>query len=219
MRYEIKVLDLINHNYLDDNVVSFSFVSKSDIKPGIIHDVVRWQMANSRLGTKAVKNRAQVKATGRKPHKQKGTGRARKGSRVSGGQRGGGVIHDVRTVFTTHLNKKVRKIGLKHVISNRFFNEGLVVIASTDKDLEKFPNKTARLARLLTCFKGDRLLFVLPNNVHNEKLEDFIRAGRGLPNVNFIKTCGLNVYDILKNDKLIVLNSAVSELEERICNI
>ena len=212
---KVKILDLADQKYLKDKA-EISLVSEEDIRVDIVHEVVRWQTSNSRLATKAVKNESEVSGSTRKRHRQKGTGRARMGSGRAPHIRGGAVTHDVRTNYSLDLNKKIRKLGLKHAISNRYYNEALIVIDSSDDAFNKLPDKTNKIQDLLNCFKEDSLLFVIPNNTINKKLELFMRGCKNLHKVNFIKACGLNVHDIIKNNRLFVFSNAVNELEDRL---
>ena len=178
------------------------------VKPSVLHEVVTMQLANRRAGTATVKHRSDVKGSGRKLFRQKGTGRARRGDIKSPLLRGGGVVFgpDGRA-YAYRAPKKVRKLALKMALSSKLQAKEIVVV---DKfELEQI--KTKDFVDILKNLKLTNTLIVT-----DEKNENLERSSRNVPDVKVLRHEGLNVYDILKYKTLILLQPAIKRIEGRL---
>jgi large subunit ribosomal protein L4 len=178
------------------------------VKTHVLHDVVTMQMANRRSAHPKVKHRGDVAGSTRKLYKQKGTGRARRGDIKSPLLRGGGVIFgpDGRT-YAHLLPKKVRRLALKMAISSKFQEKALVVLNGFD--LAEI--KTRAFVAALQALRLKSALIV--TETKNDTLE---RSSRNVPAVKVLRSEGLNVYDILKYDTLVLLQPAIKTIEGRL---
>ena len=180
-------------------------------RPDIIKRVVDWQLAKARSGNHKVKTVSEVSGTTKKPFKQKGTGNARQGSLRSIHMRGGGVAHGpcVRS-HEIGLQKKMRKLGLKHALSDKFSEGKLMILSASAVDSPK----TSVVAKGLLKF-GDGSFFVIDGNEVNA---NFAKAARNLHNVVFVPQIGANVYDIMRHDYLVLTESGLEALGARLKN-
>lgn len=178
-------------------------------KLGILHEIVRWQMARWRAGTACTKTRGEVRGGGRKPWPQKHTGRARQGSIRAPQWVGGGVVHGPKPrSYEFKLNKKVRQLGLKMALSSRALVNKVYV--AEDLPIKEQP-KTKTLKAYLDTLGCKEALIVVPER--NLVLE---RSASNLPKVKVLAVEGLNVYDILNHENLIVVKEALPKIEERL---
>ena len=174
----------------------------------IVSRVIRWQLAKRRLGNHSVKTRSQVKMTSAKMYKQKGTGKARHGSGSVSQFRGGGMAHGPVVHSHAHsLNKKVRKLGLKSVLSNKFKSGKLIILEASKCD-----GKTSTLKKNLNKIGVNNALIISGK----EADENFIRAVANIRNIDILSHHGLNVYDVVKKDNLIIIVDALKFVEERL---
>ena len=178
------------------------------INEGLVHQALVMQMASWRLGTHATKTRGMVRGGGRKPWRQKGTGRARAGSRRSPLWRGGGTIfgpHPRSYAFT--MPRRQRRLALKCVLSDKVKSENLIVL----DDLNFEVPKTKNFVEFQKTFGVDncKALFIT-----EELIENVMRSSNNLQNANVISALQINVYDILNAEKVFVTKSAVSKIEE-----
>lgn len=173
----------------------------------VLHDAVVMQQASQRRGTHAVKNRSEVRGGGRKPWRQKGTGRARHGSIRSPIWVGGGVAFGpTPRSYAYKLPKKVRRLAIKSALSSKVRSEELVVLDQLT--LEK--PKTREMVQILKNLGADKKALVVGNS-----LDDVVYlSARNLPGVKVIGTDGLNVLDVLRHDKVIFTRDAVARVEE-----
>jgi len=181
-------------------------VWNAEVKPYLIHDVVVMQLANRRRGTSSTKTRSDVSGSGKKPYRQKGTGRARSGSRISPLSPGGGIV------FGPHprdhrmaLPKKVKKSALRSALSQRYQEANVKFL---DKlGLEGISTKTFNgIVKVLNLTKP---LFVV-----GEKDEIVEKSARNIPYVKVLRAEGLNVYDIIRHDQFVVTLDALKRIEE-----
>jgi large subunit ribosomal protein L4 len=174
----------------------------------LIHRYVVWQLAKRRAGTHAVKNRADINRTGKKMYRQKGTGSARHGPAKVNLFRGGG--RSFGPVVRSHeigLPKKVRALALKHALSAKAKDGGIIVLDSASvKDA-----KTGALQKNLVKLGLDSALFVDGAEVD----ANFALAARNIPHIDVLPVQGINVYDILRRQKLVLTKAAVEALEAR----
>lgn len=172
-----------------------------------VYDVVNAERAAMRQGTHKTKTRTEVRGGGRKPWRQKGTGRARQGSIRSPQWRGGGVVFGpTPRSYSFKVNKKVVKLALKSLLTDRFVNKKIVVV---DKiELEDF--KTKSLVAVLNNLNAEGKIIVITNE------EDFnlFTAGRNLPNVYVQTKQHLSVYDLINADMYITTQDAIKKYEE-----
>lgn len=173
----------------------------------VLHDAVVMQLASMRQGTHKVKGRSEVRGGGRKPWKQKGTGRARQGSIRSPQWVGGGTVFGpTPRSYAFKLPKKVRRLAIKSALSSKVLAEQIIVIDS----LALNTPKTKEFAAVLNNLKVDRkALVVLPEYNDNVAL-----SARNIPSVKLVAADGVNVYDVLRHEKLIITKDAVQKVEE-----
>ncbi len=177
-------------------------------KEHLFHLMVRYQLAKRRAGTHSVKSRSQVAGGGKKPFRQKGTGRARAGTTRAVHWRGGGVVHgpQVRS-HAIAVPKKVRKAALRSALSKRVQDESFWVL---DKlDLPEI--KTRLMKQVRDSFGWDKAVIVLP-----EVDETIRKSARNIPGLTVLPVAGLNVYDILRHGHLVVTMDALERLSERL---
>ena len=178
------------------------------VKPHILYDVVRMQLANRRAGTASTKTRAEVRGGGVKPWRQKGTGRARAGTRRSPLWRGGGTVFGPRPRdYGYRLPKKVCRLGLCMALSARLSEDRLLVLDSFQLD----GIKTKNFKKVMENLHIENGLFVIPER--DERLE---KSARNIPGVKVICAAGLNVYDILQHHRLVLLKPCIDQLQERL---
>ncbi|MBN3523746.1 50S ribosomal protein L4 [Paenibacillus apiarius] len=173
----------------------------------VLHDAVVMQLASMRQGTHKVKNRSEVRGGGRKPWKQKGTGRARQGSIRSPQWKGGGVVFGpTPRSYAYKLPKKVRRLAIKSALSSKVLAEQIIVLDA----LAMNAPKTKEFAAILNNLKVDRkALVVLP-----EYNDSVALSARNIPSVKLVAADGVNVYDVLRHEKLIITKDAVQKVEE-----
>ena len=186
---------------LNDNVFGV------EVNGGLLHQAVVMQLASQRLGTHATKTRAFVRGGGRKPWKQKGTGRARSGSRRSPLWVGGGTVfgpHPRSYAFS--MPRKQRRLAIKCALSDKVQEDSLFVLDALDFEAPK----TKQVVKLLQTFEIDNKALIITA----EEAENVERSSRNIPGVKAINTTGLNVYAILNHDKLFVTKDAIARIEE-----
>ncbi len=181
------------------------------VKKHVLWEVVKWQLASKRQGTHSTKTRGEVSYSGRKLLPQKGTGNARHGDRGANILVGGGVAHGPKPRdYSYSLPKKVRKLALKMALSDKAQNKNVVIVEKIE--LGETP-KTKKALEFLKKKKIDseKVLVVTP-----EKDELVIKSFRNLPNAKVLPVEGLNVYDILWSDKLVILKDALEGIYKRV---
>jgi len=178
------------------------------VRGHVLHEVVTWQRACRRAGTASTKSRGEVRGGGRKPWRQKGTGRARSGSTRSSIWKGGGTTFGPKPrsyVYT--MPKKVRRLALKMALSSKLQAGQLVV-------LDEYPHtqpKTKDFVQVLRNFEIAKAL-IITGEAH-EALE---LSARNVPYVQVMLPAGLNVYDILRFEHLVMLKPALAQIEARL---
>jgi large subunit ribosomal protein L4 len=177
-------------------------------RPDLIHRCIVWQLAKRRAGTHKVKNRAEIWRTGKKMYAQKGTGNARHGSARVPQFRGGGRAFGphVRS-HEIGLPKKVRALALKHALSAKAKSEDLIVV----EDLKLKDAKTSALIKQFEKLGFSNALVI--DGAEVEK--SFGSAARNIPDIDVLPVVGINVYDILRRNKLVLTRAAVDALEAR----
>ena len=178
------------------------------VKEHVLHEVVTMQLANKRAGTASSKGRSEVRGGGQKPYRQKGTGRARAGTRRSPLWRGGGVTFGPKPrSYAYRVPKKVRKQALKMALTSKLQEETLLVVDNLD--LETI--KTKRFVEVLETLKTGAALIVTDKQLTNLEL-----SSRNVADVKLVRSEGLNVYDVLRFKHLILLEPCVKQLEGRL---
>lgn len=181
-------------------------VFNCDVKPYLMHDVVTMQLANRRRGTAATKTRKEVSGGGKKPFRQKGTGRARQGSSRSPLQPGGGTVFGPHPRdYSYSVPKKVRRSALRSALSVRYAGSAMKVLNKLD--LEAISTKNFN--GIVKTFSLTKPLFVIDKK--NEVVE---KSARNIPFVKVLRVEGLNVYDIIRHEQLILTLDALKRIEE-----
>ena len=177
-----------------------------DVNEHLVHMAVVAQLANKRQGTQKAKTRSEVSGGGRKPWRQKGTGHARQGSTRAPQWTGGGVVFaPVPRDYTIRLNKKEKRLALKSVLTSKLQENKLIVV-----DELKFDEiKTKNFVNVMNNLDAEKALVVL-----NENDTNVVMSARNIPTVKTALTNTINVYDILKYNKLILTKDAVATIEE-----
>ena len=178
-----------------------------EVNEAVMHQAVVRQLSNERLGTHATKTRGMVRGGGRKPWKQKGTGRARSGSTRSPLWIGGGTVFgpSPRSYYKA-MPRKARRLAVKSALSEKVNNNDLIVM----EELTLAAPKTKEVLNILNNFEvGDaKVLFITEGDVNVEK------SARNIQGVKALASTGLNVFDLLHHDKLFITKGAVAQIEE-----
>ncbi|MBX7138409.1 MAG: 50S ribosomal protein L4 [Oligoflexia bacterium] len=182
--------------------------------PFLIHDTVRWQRARARAGTHSSLRKAEVSGGGKKPWRQKGTGRARAGSNTSPLWVGGGVIFGPKPRdYDFRFNKRERRKALTSALSFKNRNGELIVVDKLDVTSGKTKDFVAMLEQLGI---GKNSVTVLMDNVKAEGDKQTVLAARNLPRVRLLGVAGTNVYDLLKHKFLLCTEAGLKALSERL---
>jgi len=177
----------------------------AEVNEAVIYDVVKMQLASKRSGTSSTKTRSDVSGGGKKPWRQKGTGRARSGTSRSPIWRGGGIVFGPHPRdYSYSIPKKVRKKALISALSMKFKENKMVILK--DFPMEKISTRVFK--NVVDLFSLKKALFVLDDN--NEVL---LKSSRNIKNVKMIRSEGINVYDILNHEHLILLEPSVKKIE------
>jgi large subunit ribosomal protein L4 len=181
------------------------------VDTGVLHEVVCMQRANRRRGTASTKTRGEVRGGGAKPWRQKGTGRARAGTKNSPVWRGGGTVFGPKPRdYSYSLPKKVRRLALRMALSARMSEGNLVIVDQFDLDAPK----TKDFVGVMKCFDFDRCLVVIDSD--NANVQNVQLSARNAVGYKTLPVAGLNVYDILKYPKLMLVQSSLAQLETRL---
>lgn len=178
-----------------------------EVNTHVMYEAVKAYLANQRQGTQSAKTRSEVRGGGRKPWRQKGTGRARQGSIRSPQWKGGGVVFAPKPRdYSIRLPKKVRRLALKSAFSSKVESNEIIVL----DELNMTTPKTKDMIKVLENLKvGKKALIVIPG-----KDENIYKSARNIPGVKTSAVNTLNVYDILNHDSFVITKDAVSKVEE-----
>ena len=177
-----------------------------EVNENLVHMAVVNQLANNRQGTQSARTRSEVSGGGRKPWRQKGTGHARQGSTRAPQWTGGGVVFAPKPRdYSFKMNKKEKNIALKSALTAKVADEKIIVLDSLKLD----EIKTKKMVEILKNINADKALVVL-----NENDKNVVASANNIPDVKTALTNTINVYDILKYDKLVVTKDAVATIEE-----
>lgn len=178
----------------------------AEINASAMHSYVVAYLANQRQGTQSAKTRAEVSGGGKKPWRQKGTGRARQGSTRSPQWTHGGVVFAPKPRdYRMALNKKLKRVALVSALSSKAADEKIVVVDSIEMDTIK----TAEMVKSLNALKANKPLIVLAEN--DEKV---VKSARNIEGVEVTFVGALNTYEILKHDTLVISKGAAGKIEE-----
>lgn len=177
------------------------------VNKSLLHAAVKHYLDSLRQGTSASKNRAQVRGGGKKPWRQKGTGRARAGSTRNPIWRHGGVAHGPQPrTYDWHLPKKMILGALRSALTEKFNGNAIQVV-----DVLSLPNHKARdFRKILNQFDIRQKLLI----VESDENENLLRASRNFPDVKLVKNFEVNVYDILNSERLLFSKTAIQKLQE-----
>ena len=204
MKIDVVSLNLNNAGSTDLPEDIFGITPRKDI----LHRVVRWQLAKKQQGTHSVLTRSEVSYSTRKIYRQKGSGGARHGSRRAPIFRKGGVYKGPTSRSHAHkLTKKFRSLGLKHALSSKHNSGNLIVIDNLNIE----NSKTKVLAKILSQLSWRRAL-VIDDYDNND---NFVKASQNIKNVDILPSHGINVYDILRKDTLVLTVKALEKIKER----
>ena len=191
----------------------------ADVDASILHQVVRWQLAKRRSGTHATKNLAKTDNNKKKPYKQKGTGRARAGSRYATNRVGGAVAHGPQPHgYEYKLNRKVKRAAVIGALTEKVNQQGLRVV----KNLAISTPKTKEMNSVISALKNNAkkvLVVVSASDAHREIEENLILAGRNIENLKFIAVSGLNAYDVLNADCLVFDQQCLPLITEKVLGV
>jgi large subunit ribosomal protein L4 len=203
------VLDIINCKAekvsqveLEDDIFNIP------VRANILHEVVTMQLANRRAGTASVKHRSDVKGSRRKLFRQKGTGRARRGDIKSPLLRGGGSVFgpDPRSYFYK-VPKKVKRLALKMALSSKLKEDNIIVLDKFELDRIK----TKEFLSVMDALNTKNALIITEKENKNLEL-----SSRNIPEVKVLRVEGMNVYDILKYKRLVLLEASIEPIKGRL---
>ena len=172
-----------------------------------VHEVIKNYLANQRQGTQSAKTRGEVRGGGRKPFRQKGTGRGRQGSLTSPSHIGGGVVFAPKPRdYSYAVPKKVKRLAIKSVLTSKV-NDGEIIVLDS---LELEEPKTKKMIEVLKNIKADKKAIIVTDG----KNENVVRSASNIPGVQTSNTGSLNCYEMLNANSLILTKAAVEKLEE-----
>ena len=202
-----KIIDLDNKSKEEIDLPGYIF--SAEIKEEIVAKVVNWQLSNKRQGSHKVKERNEVVGSNAKIYRQKGTGGARHGDRNAPIFRKGGVYKGPKPRSHSHdLNKKFRKLGIKHALSSKVSSGKVVFVDEIKTNFEK----TKDLVKILDKYGWQNLLII----DDQEKAKGLTKFTKRLVNRDVLSVNGINVYDILRKDQLLITSAALKHLEEKL---
>ena len=205
MKYEVRDFDNKKVGEVQLSPEIFSTPLRQDILARMVH----WQLAKRRAGTHATKGVSQISGTTKKSWRQKGTGRARAGSLRSPQFRGGAVIFGpIPRDHGYSLPKKVRQLALKTALSSKVASGELLIVESLDTGITKTKELVKKFQTL-----GLRSALIIDGAEVNK---DFARTAANLPGVDILPQQGINVYDILRHEHLVLTKAAIENLESRL---
>lgn len=178
-----------------------------EVNEALVHQAVVMQLANQRLGTHATKTRGLVRGGGRKPWRQKGTGRARSGSTRSPIWVGGGTVFGPQPrSYAFSMPKKQRRLAIKCALSSKVNDQEIFVVDSINFEQPK----TKNVVKMLSDFNAEGKALIITADA----IENVERSANNIPGVKVITSMGLNVYDLLHHTKIFVAQDAISRIEE-----
>ena len=202
---KVEVLNIKGENVGEIELNETLFAA--EIAETAVYDTVKNQLANKRQGTQSAKTRSEVRGGGRKPFRQKGTGRARQGSIRAPHYTGGGIVFAPKPRdYSYKIPKKMKRKALYSVLTSKVNDNELVVL----DELKLDSYKTKEANEILTNIKADKKAYV----VIAENDDKVYRSFRNIEGCNVEKANLINVYDLLRHDKLVITKDAINKLEE-----
>jgi large subunit ribosomal protein L4 len=205
MKVEVKTLAAKDAGSVDLDDAVFGI---GEVRADLLQRVVKWQLARRQAGTHKAKERNEISRTGKKYGRQKGGGGARHGNRRAPIFVGGGKAHGPRVRSHAHdLPKKVRSLALKHALSSKAGSSSIIVVdAASLKDA-----KTKAVKDAFAKLNISNALIIDGDSVD----ENFAKSARNIPHIDVLPAQGINVYDVLRHDQLVLTKAAVEKLHER----
>ena len=204
------------YNQSGENVGQVELMSdilETAINKDVLHQVVVMQLANKRVGTASSKNRSEVRGSGKKLFRQKGTGFARVGGKRSPIRIGGGVAFGPRPRdFGYKVPKKVKRLAIKSALADKFQNDNIFVIDSINFEIPK-TKQMINILDKLGITSDLKTLIVL-----DEQNSNVLRSAKNVPRLNVFVWNTINTYDILWHDKLVITQKALANIEETFCS-
>ena len=202
---KVNILNIKGENVGELELNETIFATK--VSENAVYEVIKNQLANKRQGTQSAKTRAEVRGGGKKPFRQKGTGRARQGSIRAPHYTGGGVVFAPKPRdYSYKLAKKLRRKALYSVLTTKVNDGDLVVV----ENLELANPKTKEAKAALTALNAERKAYV----VTAEKDDLVYRSFRNIEGVDVAEARLINVYDLVRHDKLVITKDAIAKLQE-----
>jgi len=201
-------LDVLNMNGERVGDIELSdAIFNAEINESVLHEVVKNYLANQRQGTHKAKTRAEVRGGGRKPFKQKGTGRARQGTTRAPQYKGGGVVFaKAPRDFSYKLPKQVKRVAMKSALSSKLKNNELILVDALTMNAPK----TQEMVKVLSNIKANAKSYIV-----SAKMNDNVyRSARNIAGVQATFVGEMNVYEILKHNSLILTQEAVNLIQE-----
>ena len=200
MKIDVITIDNKKSGTLELNKSLYGLEPRSDI----LNKVVKWQLAKRQQGSHSSLTRSEVSYSTKKVVRQKGSGSGRHGSRRAPIFRKGGVYKGPKPrSHAFSLPKKLRNLGLRHALSSKFVDGNLVILNKAELDSQK----TNEFAKKIQKFKWGRVLII--GREDNDKSLNFFNASKNIPNLDVLSVNGINVYDVLRRDTLVLTNAAV----------
>ena len=206
MKTEVVKLDAAKAGSVDLDDAVFGI---AEVRADLLQRAVKWQLSRRQAGTHKAKERGEIARTKKKMYRQKGTGGARHGARSAPIFVGGGKAHGPRVrSHATELPKKVRALALKHALSSKAGGSNLIVLDEAKLDAPKTKSLVDAFGKL-----GVKNALIVDGETLDE---NFARAARNIPNVDVLPAQGLNVYDVLRRDTLVLTKAAIAKIEARL---
>jgi large subunit ribosomal protein L4 len=201
-------LDVLNMNGERVGDIELSdAIFNAEINESVLHEVVKNYLANQRQGTHKAKTRAEVRGGGRKPFKQKGTGRARQGTTRAPQYKGGGVVFaKAPRDFSYKLPKQVKRVAMKSALSSKLKNNELILVDALNLNAPK----TQEMVKVLSNIKANQKSYIVSAQMN----DNVYRSARNIAGVQATFVGEMNVYEILKHNSLILTQEAVNLIQE-----
>ncbi len=202
---KVSVLNMAGENVgemdINDNVFGI------EMNQYAVHEVVKNYLANQRQGTQSAKTRSEVRGGGRKPFRQKGTGRARQGSTVAPNHVGGGVVFAPKPRdYRYSISKKLKRLAMKSVLTSKVVEKEIIIL----EDLIMEAPKTKEMVKMLSTLKAEKKALI----VMGHRDENIIKSAANIPGVTTTLVTTMNVYEIINHNSFIITKDAVHKIEE-----
>lgn len=173
----------------------------------VLHQFIKMQLANKRVGTHSTKTRAEVSGSGKKPWRQKGTGRARAGQKRSPIWKGGGIAFGPKPRdYSFKMPRKIRRLAMRSALSSKILDNSIIVVDQLNFE----EPKTKQMVQALEALKAGKKTLVVTTG----EAQNVMKSARNIPGVKPLGVDFINVYDLLKYDTLLITKDAVARVEE-----